>query len=305
MNRTLASGDLWYDSRSLGYSFFWVQRILLPMKKDASSIAGLPPGLCSLEDIPVRALYLGERIRIRDLESISDLSPSSAMVPVGEQGMAMVFRYGAVVLVNMSGPEEDAFLGNLQTKVISPLACPTREQVRVCIDPAGRQRVQGETVFITQCTPEHIQLIGEVLARSVALDHYEHTVAAASETVQPLAEQLKNRGRWVFRARMLLKHIGQVLVYRHAMVGRMEVTEKPELLWEVPDLERIYMRLAEEFEIRERHLALERKLNLISLTSETVLEILQTRRALRLELYIVILIIFEILLTLYEMFLRH
>ena len=86
------------------------------------------------------------------------------------------------------------------------------------------------------------------------------------------------------------------------MVGRVEVSEKPELLWEYPELEKLYVRLEDEFEIRERHLALERKLGIISRTAETLLDLLNNRRSLRVEWYIVLLIVAEILLTLYEMF---
>lgn len=86
------------------------------------------------------------------------------------------------------------------------------------------------------------------------------------------------------------------------MVGRVEVAEKPDLLWDHPQLERVYARLLDEYELSERHRALGRKLELISRTAETVLELLQNRRSLRVEWYIVILIVVEILLTLYEMF---
>ena len=88
------------------------------------------------------------------------------------------------------------------------------------------------------------------------------------------------------------------------MVWRVEVVEKPDLLWDEPDLERFYARLEDEYELRERALALERKLDLVSGTASTALDLLQNRRSLRVEWYIVALIVVEILLTLYDMFLQ-
>jgi uncharacterized Rmd1/YagE family protein len=88
------------------------------------------------------------------------------------------------------------------------------------------------------------------------------------------------------------------------MVGRVAVGEKPELLWDQPALEGLYLRLEDEFELRERQEALERKLGVISRTAETLLELIQSRHALRVEWYIVALIVAEVLLTLYEMFFR-
>jgi required for meiotic nuclear division protein 1 len=64
-------------------------------------------------------------------------------------------------------------------------------------------------------------------------------------------------------------------------------------------------KLAEEYELKERGAALERKLDLVSRSAGVLVDLLQNRRALRVEWYIVLLILIEILLYLYEMFLRR
>jgi required for meiotic nuclear division protein 1 len=88
------------------------------------------------------------------------------------------------------------------------------------------------------------------------------------------------------------------------MVWRVELSDKPEILWERPELERLCSRLEIEYELRERHRALDRKLELISRTAQTLLELLQSKRSLRVEWYIVALIVVEIILTLFDMFIR-
>ena len=64
--------------------------------------------------------------------------------------------------------------------------------------------------------------------------------------------------------------------------------------------ERLHQRLAGEYELPERHRALERKLDLIARTASTLLTLQYNRRSLRVEWYIVALIVVEILLTLGE-----
>ena len=96
-----------------------------------------------------------------------------------------------------------------------------------------------------------------------------------------------------------------MLLTQHKMIGRAEVVDKPEILWENPALERFYGRLQREYELRERHRALDLKLELIARTVGTFLELLQNKRSLRVEWYIVILILVEILFTIYELFLAH
>ncbi|MGD8320435.1 MAG: hypothetical protein PVJ02_08275, partial [Gemmatimonadota bacterium] len=58
--------------------------------------------------------------------------------------------------------------------------------------------------------------------------------------------------------------------------------------------------LAREYELAERDRALSRKLEIISDVAETYLELLDTRKSLRLEWYIVILILIEIVLFLWQ-----
>jgi len=52
--------------------------------------------------------------------------------------------------------------------------------------------------------------------------------------------------------------------------------------------------------LRDRDLALARKLDLISRTAETYLDLLNNRQALRVEWYIVVLIVVEIVLSLWQ-----
>ena len=93
------------------------------------------------------------------------------------------------------------------------------------------------------------------------------------------------------------------LLIQQKMVGRVETGEKPELLWDHPELERFYVRLAEEYELRDRDRALDRKLDVISRTVETLLGLVQTRSSLRVEWYIVLLIVAELLLSTYPLLL--
>ena len=151
---------------------------------------------------------------------------------------------------------------------------------------------------------ERLQVIADVLSKSTLLSLYERRVAGEFDRIEPLAAELDRSGRIRGHSRDLLKKLGAMLLVEHRMVGRAEVSEKPEILWDNPGLEGLFVKLEDEFELKERHLALERKLNLISQTAHTVLELLSSKHSLRVEWYIVILIVLEILLTLYQLFLR-
>ena len=69
-----------------------------------------------------------------------------------------------------------------------------------------------------------------------------------------------------------------------------------------PDLERLYARLEDEYELSERVETLNRKLAVISDTATTLADIIDAKRMLRLELVVIFLIAFEIVVTAYEIY---
>src|SRR3989344_3332409 len=220
--------------------------------------------------LPVRACFLGERLNLRGLpEPAVTLGPLT--VPAGEAGMAVLFRYGAVVLFNLTESEQKNFLKDLRPRVESPLRRMETEDVQLLV--VGKQ---PEGV-----TPEGIGIADLALAR---------------------LESPRGGGR---RLRELLRHIGGTLLVLHKMTGRVEIQDKPDLLWDHPEVERLYLHLENEYELRERNTVLERKLALIHQTAETAVNLMQNRSMLRVEWYIVILIVFEVLLYTYEIWLKR
>ena len=120
--------------------------------------------------------------------------------------------------------------------------------------------------------------------------------------MEPLARQLAENGRTPGGRRAILKHIGNALLVQQRVSGLVAVLEKPDVLWERPDLERLFTRLEDEYELKERADVLTRKLTVISDTAKALADIIDTERSLRLEIVIVVLIFFEILFTLYQLF---
>lgn len=158
------------------------------------------------------------------------------------------------------------------------------------LDASGR-------IWLKQLSTERIQMIAEILAKNLVLAHYETALAETLDRIEPLAAELRSKRRTGRDVRALLRQIGDVLLIGHRMVGRAEATEKPEVLWDHPELERLYVRLEAEFELRERAHALEAKLGLVSRTCETLLGLVQHKQSLRVEWSIVALIVIELLFT--------
>lgn len=254
------------------------------------------------EAMVARALLLGERLDMRGLEHPEALARAPLTLRIGSEGLAVLFRYGVIVVFNVGQNEESAFVAQLMPRITDPYAGRESEELRIVLRPdADEQLDQDSTLTLKEATVERMQLIADCLAKSLMLAHYETRIAAIFDRIEPLAAALRRRGRPGREGRLLLSQIGRVLLVQHKMVGRVETCEKPELLWDHPALERLYVRLADEFELRDRDRALDRKLDLVSRTVETLLGLVHHSRNIRLEWYVVLLIVVEIVLTVYPM----
>ena len=254
----------------------------------------------TVEVVAVHALLLKERLDTRALERNAPrgVAPLTVDIPGGD--VAVLFRYGAVVLFGAATAAMDNFGASLMPLVTAALAVPERDDARLLVRPEAEQPIDlAGNIVLRDKTTERLQVLADILAKSLVLSHYETRTAEIFDGIEPLASVLREKGRAGARSNELLRHTGDVLLMQQKMVGRVETAEKPELLWQHPELERLYVRLAEEYELRERDRALDRKLDVISRTVETLLGLVQTRNSMRVESYIVLLIVAELLLTTY------
>jgi len=143
-------------------------------------------------------------------------------------------------------------------------------------------------------------VIADALAKNMALAHDEREVSRVFDVIDPLAARLASQGRTPGKRSDMLKLIGQALLVRHRMSGRVEVEEKPDVLWDRWDLERLHARLADEYELKERAGMLARKIEVVGETARALTDLIDAARSLRLEVMIVLLIVVEVLFTLYE-----
>lgn len=253
--------------------------------------------------VRARALYLGERIDVRSLETTSRITPVLPLViNAGERGCAVIFRYGVVALFNVAPLEEVALLDTLRRLVGDAFAKPEIEEIEIRVVPDrqdGRaDAVEGNVLTVAELSVERVQLVAEILARTVALARYEGVMRESVAAIETWAHALQQGRDASTLEKNLIKNLGATIVIQSSMTGRIEINDKPEILWERNDLERIFVRLQDEFELKERDIALERKLALISSTAEMLLNLVDNRHSRRLEWYVILLILLEIVISL-------
>lgn len=253
-------------------------------------VLGFPiPG--SSSSAQVRALLLGARIDTRNLPRFLEADA----FPLSGVGAAYVFRYGVLVLIGAPAKLEAELIAQLMEHVVEPANQRELETARIEISPHREESVSADGhIRLREATPERLLLTATVLARSVVLARDESRIAEAFDTIEPLVNDLRTHGQARLSIKGVKQQIGSVLATRHRVVGRAEIGEKPDLLWDHPELDRLYARLEAEFELNDRSRAIQRKLEVIGDAADILLNLVMDKRSYRLEMTIVLLIAFEV-----------
>lgn len=221
---------------------------------------------------------------------------------VGEDGTLFAFDFGSLVFVNVPRAEVEAILKRFGQRLPREPHAPLREDFSIRIDPTRETPgVTFDAIELASLTPLGLEAIATVLAQSVTIDYYDEDLQATLKRVGAIAQEIARRGRPGGRSRDLVRFVGSAIAAQVEIVSSISLLDKPDFTWEDEHAERLYDLLRHHLEIQERFRALESKLVTIRESLTQFLEMISTRRALWLESAVVFLILFEIVMGLYEL----
>jgi len=262
--------------------------------------------------LPIYAHYLKNSLNLAQIEQSS---PVLALFPLarkernllvfqaGENQFLCVYAFG---VVTVCGVEDRARIGEL-LKLLSygeeleqgkdPNTPP--EDYLIAIDPTQAESVEFDHVRLKTLTLEKFLLLSHVMAQSVAIDFVERRIADTQQALENIHSSLAKHGKLVgTNTRSILKTVGMSGNMVHFMVTRLSLLDKPDITWEDKDAETLFLNLRKMFELDDRFEALRFKLDFIKDSSETLIDIISTRRAQVLEVIIIVLIAIEIIFAL-------
>ncbi|MGD9544734.1 MAG: RMD1 family protein [Methylocystis sp.] len=255
--------------------------------------------------LTARALLLGERIDTDGLERQDLVSTAPLAFHAGQSGFAVLYRFGVAVLFGLSPLEEDEIVKKIGMRV-SGASRGDDETLLIEASPESEEKALPDgRLAVKDFSEARLLVIADVLSKSVALARDEGRVNAVFDTIEPFAAELAARGSPPWKRKSMLELIGQTLLVRHRVSGRVAVDDKPDVLWDRPDLERLYARLEDEYDLAPRARTLSAKIDVIGETARALTDLIDAARSVRLEWTIIILIAMEIVLTLFQMWVAH
>ncbi len=209
----------------------------------------------------------------------------------------MAFKYGVIVLINHCDGFEQEMIETVRPFLQEPLPAPNSDELTVVIDPSAQNQVLFDRVIVTAEDEKYWQILGMLLAQSIALDFYEKKV---DQLLAEFSGRLRMSTSWLRRILFpktseIIANINETISLHQDIITNLEVLDKPDLTWEGMDLDKLYREFLSMVELPERIAILEQKLNLLKEHMGTALTIVSAQRMEVLEIVIILLIALSIL----------
>lgn len=244
-------------------------------------------------------VYCGESIDLKKVQEgvrrYSYLNRDHPLVvKLLDDEYAVLTKFGAVTFWNVDEKLRQSFL-----REIKPFIKTKRdsykydENTEVFVgDP--NTKITFDKIYIPHFAVEEIKIISYVLSQSVALERYEDDIEVRMNDIGAIVENLKSTGRALLSEKQLLQQIGNVLSVKQTAVAHLSLFDKPEDVWESPQLEELYDRMNAEYELQDRFDILDEKIKYLSDISLMLMNFLAENRNAALEKIIILLFVVDL-----------
>jgi uncharacterized Rmd1/YagE family protein len=218
-------------------------------------------------------------------------------VPVGDGEMSL-FPFGAVTFRDVAADVQSREIDRLR-EVFSRLSkAAVEEDFVVREGNTDRPRIEAGTLALDRLTHARAEVVALIVGQSAAMEYYERIVDDLFTTTGRLVDGLERSGTVTLHVRRLHRFIGQAVGTRYEVLSVLHLLDKPDATWDDLEMDRIYDELRAEFDLVDRYHSLEAKLHGVQDALELVLDVARDRRLFAIELSVMLLIVFEIVLSL-------
>lgn len=250
-------------------------------------------------------LGLSRKYRWEEPMKLSPLTFS--LSAAGDIELVYLYYFGGVVFINCSGDIIARFLDGMQNYadyLKGQPQLPYREEYRLEIDPSRGPAITNDCAVMPGFNLAFMDIICFVIAKSVALERIEERVDVVFDEVEVLIANL-GKGTLELPDRDMARLASSILSFKFTSIAHIMVLDKPDITWDNPEADRLYLTMAGLFELNQRYQEIKHKSETLLDMTDVFSSLSHARRSARLEWIIIVLIAIEIVLYVLEMYRGH
>lgn len=259
-----------------------------------------------MRTLPLVAYGFASTLKLKELVPLFDggnarVEHDRLLAELGRDRWALAYDFGAVVFVGMEPKECEQRVAAIGARLVGEPHPPLTETFAIELDPTRPMEVRFDRVVMPALELGAIEIVAEVLAQSVAMDYYADDVAEIEAETDRIAAELRSQGRIPGRVRPTLQFIGLCIATRNDVISTLALFDKPDATWENEQLDRLWSGMRKMLEFDDRYRALDAKLRMFQDNLVLLVDLARQRHTLALELAVVLLILLEVAVMVWQM----
>jgi uncharacterized Rmd1/YagE family protein len=232
-----------------------------------------------------------------------DILKSILQKNVDDSQMILVFSFGSVVFINLLQNDEIMsflnYIRSFEPDINIRNADRYTDDYSLHIQEIETVEFTDEYVVVPEFESFHPEIISTVLAKSVALEKTEEQLGKILDKLESMIDRLE-KGKLRIGNKELARTTAKIVRHEYNTLAYIMILDKPEITWTSSTASEFYDKMMDFFELNDRYKILKSKSEILYNIMEGFSTISNSIRGLFVEWIIVILIVFEILLTLLE-----
>jgi uncharacterized Rmd1/YagE family protein len=213
-----------------------------------------------------------------------------------ETEQVYLYYFGGIVFLNCTNDIISAFSREMEKITDSFKNFPNlnyQDVYSLRIEEAKPLSITNDYAVMPRYDRACIDIIAFVIAKSVALERIEEQVDTVFDEMEGMISLL-DQGKLNFSDKRLAKLASKILDFKYRSISSIMVLDKPDITWDNPEADRLYLTMANLFELNHRYQEIKHKSETLMDITEVFSGLSHARRESRLEWIIIVLIFIEI-----------
>lgn len=216
-----------------------------------------------------------------------------------------IYHYGSIVFINMDINEIKLILNYLKKIDISLENSNEtfEDEYRLEVDEKYEYVLYNDLMTSNKFMPYYIDTISLVLSKSISLERIENGTDKLLDSIESIINLL-DKGKFNISEKEITKTSAKILRFKYNTISYLMLLDKPKSAWINQDIENFFIELIILFDLENRYKIITHKTSILQDITGVFSSLTYEKKSTRLELMVIVLILFELLISIIEFALK-
>lgn len=219
-----------------------------------------------------------------------------------ENKWVYVYYFGALVFINMEFHEiQDIikYIKSVDPNLKNNIPNEYIDEYRLEVDTKYDYSLYNDLMTSNEFMPYYLDILSLVLAKSTSLRKIETDIDKLLDGIENIINYL-DKGKFNMSDREISKVSAKVLRFKYNTISYLMLLDKPKSAWDNEDIENFFIQVVSLFDLEERYKKITHKTGILQDITDVFTSLSHEKRGTKLEIMVIILILFELIISIIE-----